>query len=287
MVRWVVCLFAAGLACTMSNPLFVVDDEQTTGGAGGPSTTAPATADPSSTDGTAASDTTGDPGPCQDVCGTRGCGACPDADMVAYPGFEIDAREVRNGEYQQFLAAGQDPAMQPDECAWNDDYTPRTWPVVNPALPVVEIDWCDARAYCAWAGQRLCGATSGGPAPLLTVFDPAVNQWYRACSNGDYRNYPYGDIYDKFACNGADALLDGLLGVGSLPGCEAPIAGVYDLSGNVWEWVDSCLGDGPDAECMRRGGSYFSDPEALRCDLLSTRPRSTALNHVGVRCCSI
>jgi hypothetical protein len=332
MVRWVVCVFAAGLACTMSNPLFVVDDDPSSGATAGSSTTDPASEDPTATgesndttDGTtgdgplpgitapdassgdagttsttepadggttsdttgAASEATGDPGPCQDVCGTPGCGACPDADMVAYPGFSIGAREVSNGEYQQFLAAEQDPAMQPDECAWNDDYTPASWPASDPKLPVVDIDWCDARAYCAWAGQRLCGAISGGPASPLEIVDPSENQWYRACSNGDYRPYPYGYFYNKLACNGADALLGGLLGVGLLPGCAPPGVGVFDLSGNVWEWVDSCFGDGPDAECMRRGGSFYSDPSALRCDVLSTRPRSTAVHYVGIRCCSL
>ncbi|HEY0139011.1 MAG TPA: SUMF1/EgtB/PvdO family nonheme iron enzyme [Nannocystis sp.] len=332
MVRWVVvCAFASGLACTMSNPLFVVDEDPASGSTFDPSTTDPATGDPADPadpaqttgttgdgalpgtstpdessgdatststepatgDGTTATSSTdettgtGEPGPCQDVCGTPGCGDCPDAGMVAYPGFSIGAREVSNAEYQQFLAAGQDPAIQPEQCAWNDDYTPTIWPAIDPALPVVNIDWCDARAYCAWAGKRLCGAIEGGPASPFDIVNPAKNQWYRACSNGDFRPYPYGKKYKKFACNGADALFGGLLGVGSLPLCEAPIAGVFDLSGNVWEWVDSCIGDGPDAECMRRGGSFYSDPDALRCDVLSTRPRSTAVHYVGLRCCSL
>ena len=245
------------------------------------------TTDTGDTTGDTTSETTGAPGPCQDVCGTPGCGTCPDAAMVPYPGFAIGAREVSNGEYQQFLAAAQDPAIQPAQCAWNDDFTPTSWPALDPSLPVVNIDWCDARAYCAWAGQRLCGAISGGPASPFDAVNPAANQWYRACSNGDFRPYPYGKNYKKFACNGADALLGGLLGVGSMPGCEAPIDGVFDLSGNVWEWVDTCVGEGQNAECMRRGGSYYSNPEALRCDALSTRPRSAAVHYVGVRCCSL
>lgn len=221
MVRWVVCGgFALGLACTMSNPLFVVDDAQTTGGpdqppvtadtgdssdmadssgadaaasasgssadeSGDPSpgttgaglttsgvapdetTTTATTGSPDTTDTTTDASTsgesTGEPGPCMDICGTPGCGDCPDHEMVAYPGFEIGSREVSNGEYQQFLAAQQDPAIQPGECAWNDDFTPTQWPVASATLPVVNIDWCDARAYCAWAGKRLCGAIAGGP----------------------------------------------------------------------------------------------------------------------------
>ncbi len=251
-----------------------------------PSTTTTSTSGGDTTTDTSSTTTTGDPGPCAGQCGTPGCGVCPDGAMVPFPGFAIDARETSNAEYQQFVAVTHDMTAQPSACAWNDDFTPQG-PLGAPSLPVVGIDWCDAQAYCAWSGKRLCGAISGGPNKFSQLVDATNNQWYRACSNGDGRRYPYGPTYNKLACNGDDFDVNDRVDVGSLPGCEAPVAGIFDLSGNVWEWVDSCNGDGPDAECLRRGGSYFSDADDLRCDLLSKRPRATAVSYVGVRCCSL
>ena len=327
MVRWLVCSFAPVLACAAPNPTFMVVDRDpasdsssaastladTTSTAttsivstlsdtdtGDPDTTqsfattlsdTDTTLDPSTSSSSSSGDdtstSTGPAGPCVDICGTPGCGDCPTDPMVDFGGFAIDARETRNSEYQQFLAAAQSPALQPPACAWNDDYTPTTWPVVGDQLPVVNIDWCDARAYCAWAGKRLCGAIDGGPADIAQFVDPTSNQWYRACSNGDGRGYPYGFLYNPLACNGAAALIGHPIDVGSRPSCEAPIAGIFDLSGNVWEWVDTCDSDQPEANCARRGGSFFSIADDLRCNLLSTRPRATTSGYVGLRCCSL
>ena len=64
--------------------------------------------------------------------------------------------------------------------------------------PIRCVDWCDARAYCAWAGKRLCfGVNNSGV--LLPRGKPP--EWDRACSVGSTREYPYGTAYDHAACN--------------------------------------------------------------------------------------
>ena len=65
-------------------------------------------------------------------------------------------------------------------------------------------------------------------------------------------------------------------------------AGVYDLSGNVWEWEDSCSGNGPNANCRVRGGAFYSyGGEYLTCGYDNFNYRTSVGSNFGFRCCSI
>ena len=228
--------------------------------------------------------------PCNDLCGTPNCGDCPSDDaMIAFDQFSIHAHEVSNASYQQFLDAHVDPASQGPACLWNDSFEPTSWPVADGQLPVVNVDWCDAKAYCHWSGHRLCGAIVGDATPLDLAFKPESDQWHHACTKAGTRPFPYGAQYDPKACNvhDFDPNKDALLPVGTLSSCEAPLPGLFDLSGNVWELTDTCTGDGPDDTCLRRGGSLYSLEVDLGCYIKSLKPRKDAYHYVGFRCCSL
>jgi formylglycine-generating enzyme required for sulfatase activity len=64
-------------------------------------------------------------------------------------------------------------------------------------------------------------------------------------------------------------------------------AGVYDLSGNVFEFEDSCTGykDQNDV-CPIRGGAFSAFSGQLTCDAPNCLYRFQALEDVGFRCCS-
>ena len=219
------------------------------------------------------------------------CNGTSSAQMVALPGgYSIDSTEVTRCQYAAWLQTKPTISNQALACAWNTDYTPACgWPPTNDGnLPVVCVDWCDAYAYCAAMGKRLCGKIGGGS--NAGHADASASQWYAACSSGGLFDFPYGDAYDGQACNSSDV---GYLAVevGSMPGCQSTengYEGVYDLSGNVWEWEDSCDGDtGTSDICSIRGGSYNGEGMLVGCGVgVSLGDRDFVDGDIGFRCCS-
>jgi len=203
--------------------------------------------------------------------------------------FCIDSTEVTNAQYAQFLAAkGADTSGQPEICSWNTSYEPLDWSAADDAeLPVTKVDWCDAYAFCRWAGKELCGSIEGGAHSPEQMNDPTVSAWFAACSRGGERTFPYGASYQAGAC--VDGSIDHLAHAKSLASCEGGYQGLFDLSGNVEEWVDACdATSGRDDGCLARGGNFSDGEQRLRCESTSDdlQPRNVREAWRGFRCCS-
>jgi formylglycine-generating enzyme len=240
----------------------------------------------------AAGDATGDAGPPPVTKDDAGCPSGRGPAMVALGPtadggtYCMDRTEVSVAQYGQFLQFAALTAFAPDAqaaaCAWNTATLPSQ--SVNGALPVEAVDWCDAKAYCAWAGKRLCGSIGGGALPPGAA-GPLVSEWSFACTNGGTTAYPYGATYQAGACNiVSDA---GVVETGSRPGC-ATSRGVLDLTGNVWEWIDQCTpkDGGPTLDaCLFLGGEYAS-PASYDCAVASGLDRASRPVNVGIRCCA-
>ncbi|RMH40447.1 MAG: hypothetical protein D6689_13805 [Deltaproteobacteria bacterium] len=150
---------------------------------------------------------------------------------VYLPAYDIDRYEVTVGAYRACAAAGYcdvAPLVTGDGRFVADD-----------RLPIVYVTWRDAADYCAWAGKRL----------------PTEAEWEKAARGVDRRPRPWPWGYhrrDDGSNHGAvdrhavwlasryvaDAS-DGFTGpapVGALRWSASPY-GVYDLAGNVSEWV--------------------------------------------------
>jgi formylglycine-generating enzyme required for sulfatase activity len=214
---------------------------------------------------------------------------------VAVDAYNIDATEVTVTQYAAFLTAkGSNTSGQPAYCSWNTSYQPTAeWPrsIEYGDMPVAWIDWCDAYAYCQWAGRRLCGKIGGGPNLTNDYDNRALSQWMHACSGPNNTLFPYGNQHDSTRCNGPEAQVNAALAVGAKSTCVGGYAGLYDMSGNVWEWEDSCAASsGPDDICRWRGSSYVGNTDGpsgvfLQCDANNNNPRSITDSSIGFRCC--
>lgn len=254
------------------------------------------------------------------VGGTGGApvASCPSGGkgpaMVKVPGpdsvdYCVDVTEVSVEQYAAWLATKPDPAGQGPACdGWNTSFEPLTTMETyctffnyadhvasKPKRPMQCVDWCDAQAFCKWAGKRLCGAAGGGTAPTNKAADPEVSEWFRACSEAGARDYPYGDTYDSKSCVGRDfdgdpafnGATDVARNVGSTAGCEGGYPGIFDMSGNVWEWEDSCSGStGSDDDCLFRGGGYADLGSELACENTNMLKRDFGAIALGFRCCA-
>jgi formylglycine-generating enzyme required for sulfatase activity len=226
--------------------------------------------------------------------GSRVCPSGGDTPMVLVPStdasFCIDTIETTDLQYSRFLATIRNaPGIQPVECQGAPSHVPAA-PIAPDDLPVANVNWCDAYAYCAWAGKRLCQE-------FAPANDARDTEWYLACSQGGALAYPYGAAYVATACNGSQNPAGGRLPSGSLSSCVGGYPGIFDMSGNVWEWEASCTSasGGPLSDrCRARGGGYISGVANLSCHGDSETPdnfdggllRSSTSPAVGIRCCA-
>lgn len=227
---------------------------------------------------------------------TGGSSRCPNgkgAPMVLVDDFCIDRREATNAEYSDFVAS--QPSLPTDAlCGWKKSHAADCANYFSTStLPVQCVDWCDARAFCAWAGKRLCGRR-GAKQPdaglgNAQASEPTVSEWAYACvDRKPEQQFPYGSTYTKAACN----VFEGnktLAAPESFTACHGDL-GIYDLLGNVIEWVDDCApaGDPAMAQCWTVGDSFrfTAAPDPGRCTNPDSNTRSFRANDLGIRCCA-
>jgi formylglycine-generating enzyme required for sulfatase activity len=190
--------------------------------------------------------------------------------------FSMDRYQVSVGQYAKFLEA-------------TSQASPPDWSIMNKSRhqtrPVVNVDWADADAYCAWAGKRL----------------PTEAEWEKAARGTDGRIYPWGnELPTGFRANSMKEKWSNhwvLMPVGMFEEGMSPY-GIYDMAGNVWEWVSDWYDQdyytyspsknptGPlkGESKVIRGGSWGSGPKDLRSADRDTHVPSARGLGTGFRC---
>ncbi len=150
------------------------------------------------------------------------------AHVVYIDGFYIDRFEVTKKDYKKFV----------DDSGYKlpDDWETGTYPKGMGDHPVTYVDWYDAGEYCKWAGKRL----------------PREREWEKGARGTDGRIYPWGSKWDLTKSNSPLRGIEATLPVGSFEKGKNQF-GIYDMSGNVWEWVDEGYSSHP--------GSDYVNPE--------------------------
>ena len=214
--------------------------------------------------------------------------------MVVVGSYCIDSTEVTNAEYAAFLGSAPDASLFPPTCTgWKTTFAQSHAPQLgSDDYPAVWLDWCDAYAYCKWAGKRLCARIGGGPLPTGGMNDTNQDEWYVACSDKGAYTYPYGGAFDASICNGPERGAGSVLPSTSMPDCTGGVPGLHQMVGNADEWIDSCKtsSTGPEGgadPCERRSGSWEDPDGGLQtCTFARTGPRSQEDWDIGFRCCS-
>jgi formylglycine-generating enzyme required for sulfatase activity len=178
--------------------------------------------------------------------------------------FRIDRTEVTRAMYARCVAKRRCPTV-PIDLKKDVD------------LPVTNVNWNEARAYCAFAGGRL----------------PTEDQWEKAARGSDGREFPWGNDLDCAHANWGDFENEGPcagknpghpVAVGSYESGASPY-GVLDMAGNVWEWVADRYDRDPSRRVVRGGSccSYFVEPRSANRNAWDPMYRDGDL---GFRCVS-
>lgn len=200
------------------------------------------------------------------------------AHEVFVDNFYIDQAETPNYSYQECVEAGS--CLTPKDLKYFSDYD-------FTMSPVVFVDWNMAKTYCEWRGGRL----------------PTEAEWEKAARSADERSYPWGEEincrYANYKYYHSDPFY--LYCVDRFPLVFYSLSGaspyeIYDMAGNVSEWVSSLFAPYPYSKTdgrenvtapgdrVVRGGSWASASNELYTYHRFVMSPGSASDRIGIRC---
>lgn len=204
---------------------------------------------------------------------------------VQVPAFYIDRYEVTVADYKVCADAGKCKKPDPDFCNFRV--------VGHEKHPMNCVKWQDANDYCTFAGKRL----------------PFEAEWEKAARAGSTTPYPWGSsatckeaiLNDGHTVGSVKGALDGCGEDGTFPvGSRQPNSlGLYDMNGNVVEWVENWYsptalaalyakgnikGPKTGTKKIARGGSWDDKDTSLRASNRDVRPPTQFGGSLGFRC---
>ena len=148
--------------------------------------------------------------------------------------------------------------------------------------PVVHVSWNDALSYCNWSGKRL----------------PSELEWEIAARGGlIQKRYPWGNELTpngEHLCNiwqGSfpknNTISDGFLSTAPVNSFKPNGYGLYNMTGNVWEWCGGNWSLEDEIKKPMRGGAYLCHESYCNRYRVSARTYNTpdaSSSHLGFRC---
>jgi serine/threonine-protein kinase len=212
------------------------------------------------------------------------------AHSVNLDSYWIDQTTITNAMYQKCVS--EDGCTPPYELGSETRESYYTNSEFND-YPVIFIDWDQANDYCTWAGRRL----------------PTEAEWEKAARGTEGYIYPWGNNFPtgnqaNFADSSSnfdwaeESINDGFpdtAPVGSFPEGKS-VYGVFDMAGNVWEWVSDRFGKYPSESVsnplgptsgdtrVMRGGSFNSPMVELSSTVRMEFFQTDSYNDFGFRC---
>ena len=172
--------------------------------------------------------------------------------------FALSTHEVTFAQWDACVAGGGCGGHRPGDRGWG-----------RGDRPVINVSWEGAQSYVAWLSRET------GESYRL----PSEAEWEYAARAGTATKYSWGNEIgvNRANCDGCGSRWDGQQ-TGPV-GSFAPNGfGLYDMHGNVWEWVEDCWNgsyagapsdggarlSGDCAQRVLRGGSWLDFPRFLR-----------------------
>jgi formylglycine-generating enzyme required for sulfatase activity len=172
---------------------------------------------------------------------------------ITLTNFWIDQYQITNSKYQQYIDA-------------TGSQTPEIWPGEG-NHPVRGVTWDQAVAYCSWLNKRLPTEAEWEAAGRGPGARPQLYPWGNdATADGKINTIPDQDTY----------------AVGSFSFNES-IFGLFDMVGNVWEWVGEPYDSVPAGNQILRGGRY-GNPQDLAYRLPVAPDDVRYVKYSGFRC---
>ena len=174
----------------------------------------------------------------RDLDGNEG----PQHEVTIPYAFEVGQYEVTRGQYKIFI---EETGFRPADSRFHSCQSEFTWqkPGFEQAddHPVVCIGWMDAAGYVEWLNTVTDAKETGREFRLLSE-----EEWEYAARAGTTSTYYFGDTISTAQANYSSSA--GTVQVGNYNNPNK--FGLYDVHGNVWEWVKDCV----------RGANYDNKP---------------------------
>lgn len=188
----------------------------------------------------------------------RDCPGCPEMIVIPAGSFAMGGAEAAHQVTLKSFALGKTEVTQGQ---WKAvmGHNPSHFSTCGDDCPVEQVSWNEAHEFI-----RKLGASTGKPYRL-----PSEAEWEYACMAGEQHQYCGSDNLDKVAWHPGNS------GKRTHPaaGKQANAFGLYDMNGNVWEWVEDTYHAGFDGaptdgsawlddgeSRVLRGGSWIASP---------------------------